>query len=80
VGFLQKHYKKENIKMSYLGIVIISIFVAIISRAIFDFKSVYGNMDVSWNDEKQCWDAIMHVDQDINFLKKKKLILKINHK
>ena len=56
------------------------IVAAIVSLVIFNYKSVIGDMDVSWNKEKQCWDATLHYPSNTDFSRKKKLILKIHSK
>lgn len=66
--------------MYILGITVAVILATIGSNIYFYFRSVSGDMDTKWNKEKQCWDVVLHLDKDIDFSKKEKLILKINHK
>ena len=59
--------------------IVILVLVSIIIRIITDHSSVFGEMDVRWNEEKDVWDVTLHVPNDTDYSKKKKLILKINN-
>lgn len=66
--------------MYVLGITVAVILATIGSNIYFYFRSASGDMDVKWDNEKQCWEGVIHLDKDINYSQKRKLILKINHK
>ena len=66
--------------MDYLVIAVACVISSLVSNRYFYFKSVSGDMDTKWNEEKQCWDVVLHLDKDIDFSKKRRLIVKINHK
>lgn len=67
--------------MPYFIISIIScVITSVVCNAIFYAKSSHGSMDMEWNDEDGVWNAHMHIPSNINYSKKKKLIIKINHR
>jgi hypothetical protein len=66
--------------MYLLGIIIAIISTSVVSNIYFRYKSASGTIDVSWNEETNSWDGLMHLSKSINFSEKDKLIIKINHK
>lgn len=59
--------------------IVILVLVFFIIRTITSRGEVLGEMDVRWNEEKDVWDVTLHVPNNTDYSKKKKLILKINN-
>jgi len=66
--------------MDLLITVIACLLTAIICNVVFYFRSVMGDMDIQWDNEKQVWDAMLHIPSTIDYSKVKKLIIKVNQK
>lgn len=64
----------------YILFVIFWTIITIIINCIRDSRSEHGEMDVEWDEEDCVWNASLHIPSGIDYSKKKKLILKINHK
>lgn len=59
---------------------VMCVIVSVICQLVLYSRSVFGDMDIKWDEEKQSWIATMHISPTIDYSKKRKLVLKINKK
>ena len=66
--------------MGIVSLFMCGLISSLLTSWLYNRKTVQGEMDVEWDEQKQVWNAAIHIPNNTNYHKYDKLVLNITKK